>query len=94
MEKKNIRIGVLRNSRMKVAILDRVISVGFTKVMYDPRTKGSKGVRESCRKKRISGRRNSRVLKVETCLVCMRDRQGHLKGDRGGERLGMHSVGF
>lgn len=79
---------------MKVAILDRVISVGLTKVIRDPRTKGSKGVRESCREKSISGRRNSRVLKVETCLVCMRDREGDLKGDIGGERLGTHSVGF
>lgn len=74
--KKKIRVGVLRNSRMKVAILDRVISVGLTKVVYNPRTEGSKGVRESCREKSISGRRTSRVLKVETCLVCMWDRQG------------------
>lgn len=94
MEKKNIRIGVLGNSRMKVAVLDRVISVGLTKVIYDPRTEGSKGVKESCGEKSISGRRNSRVLKVETCLVCMRDRQGDLKGGRGDERLGTHSVGF
>lgn len=63
---------------MKVAILDRVISVGLTKVVYNPRTEGSKGVRESCREKSISGRRTSRVLKVwcKRLLVCMWDRQG------------------
>ena len=78
---------------MKVAVLDRVISVGLTKVIYDPRTEGSKGVKESCGEKSISVRRNGGVVRVETCLVCIRDRQGDLRGDRD-ERLGAHSVGF
>lgn len=79
---------------MKPAVLSRVVSVGLTKVISDPRSEGSKGVRESCRVKTVSGRGNSRVPEVETCLVCMRDRQGDLKGDRGDERLGTHPVGF
>lgn len=40
---------VIRNSGMRVTVLNRVVvSIGLTKVTFEQRIGGSKGARESC----------------------------------------------
>lgn len=75
---KKIGIRMIRNSGMRFAILNKIVSVDLTEITFAQRTGGRKGARESRKGAEHSRQREQPVQSpwVEACLVRMWDRQG------------------